>query len=242
MAPLCSRTGLVGPVPKGRWLFSWMNCRYGRNLGLLIWTKLEKPVIWMEASQFSSSKESAPYTMCCGDDVHSDVWHWYSTSKTDSKSCLKLCVPTTPPSSSTQEKMTTLGGTELHNFSWQCKKWHCCNRRRLTPLEMGDSGTSTILTQYESMQLQSLCQSEKTTARNLVQHYRWTYPCYIGLPYVRVFLDISSFTGFCPDGFFEFGKMSGFLDKWSFIIILYKFSAVVRFLMFQFLHKATARL
>ena len=32
MAPLCSRTGLNGPVPKGRWWLSWTNYRYGRNL------------------------------------------------------------------------------------------------------------------------------------------------------------------------------------------------------------------
>ena len=59
---------------------------------------------------------------------------------------------------------------------------------------------------------------------------------YLGLPYVRFFSDMSSFTGFCPGGFFEIGKMSWF------IIILYKFCALVRFLMFKFLHKATARL
>ena len=32
MAPLCSRTGLVGPVPKGRWLLSWSNRRYERTM------------------------------------------------------------------------------------------------------------------------------------------------------------------------------------------------------------------
>ena len=26
----------------------------------------------------------------------------------------------------TQENMTTHGGTEPHNFSWQCKESHCC--------------------------------------------------------------------------------------------------------------------
>ena len=46
------------------------------------------------------------------------------------------------------------------------------------PMAMGDSGTSTVLTRYESMRLRSLCQSERTTARDLVQHNRWIYPCY----------------------------------------------------------------
>ena len=35
---------------------------------------------------------------------------------------------------------------------------------------MGDSGTSTVLTRYESMQLRSLRQTEKTTARDPVEH------------------------------------------------------------------------
>ena len=33
MAPLCSRTGLVGELPKERRRLSWTNRRYGRNLG-----------------------------------------------------------------------------------------------------------------------------------------------------------------------------------------------------------------
>ena len=48
----------------------------------------------------------------------------------------------------------------------------------LAPLTMGDAGTSTVVTQYESMRLWYLCQSERTTARDPVQHKRWTYPCY----------------------------------------------------------------
>ena len=50
MAPLCSRKSLVGPVSNGTWLLSWTNHRYGWNLGSLIWTKLETPIKWMEAS------------------------------------------------------------------------------------------------------------------------------------------------------------------------------------------------
>ena len=44
---------------------------------------------------------------------------------------------------------TTLGGTEPHHSSWQCKESHrCCCHRPLASLEMGDSGTSTVLTRY----------------------------------------------------------------------------------------------
>ena len=87
MAPLCSYTGLVGPIPKGRWRLSWTNRRYGRNVSSLIRTKLEKPIKWMEASRFSSSKENKPYTKCCGGDVQCGVWHW-RVLHADDKRCL----------------------------------------------------------------------------------------------------------------------------------------------------------
>ena len=86
---------------------------------------------------------------------------------------------TAPPSSRAQEKATMLGGTEPHLSSWQHKEAHrCCCPGPLVPLAKGDSGTSTILTRYESTWFLSLCQSERTTARDPVQHMRWTYPCY----------------------------------------------------------------
>ena len=51
--------------------------------------------------------------------------------------------------------------------SRQCKESHrCCCHGPLAPLTMGDSGTSTVLTRYETMPLQSLRQSERTTARD----------------------------------------------------------------------------
>ena len=53
----------------------------------------------------------------------------------------------------TQEKTTILGGTEPHHSSWQCKESHCCCHGCLAPFSMGDSGTSIVLTQYESMWL-----------------------------------------------------------------------------------------
>ena len=120
MAPLCSRTGLVGPVLKGRWRLSWTNCRYGRNLGSLIRYKLEIPIKWMEAFRFSSYKESAPYTLRCEADVHYGVWQWCGniaplcTSKADDKRCLLLHIPGAPPSPNAQE---ILGGTEPHHSS-----------------------------------------------------------------------------------------------------------------------------
>ena len=47
---------------------------------------------------------------------------------------------------------------------------------------------------------------------------------------------MSSFSGLkvLSGGIFEFDKMSGFLDRCSFIIIPYKFNAVVTFVMFKF--------
>jgi hypothetical protein len=42
----------------------------------------------------------------------------------------------------------------------------------LHPLAMGDAGTSTIFTWYESMQLWSLRQNERTTVRDTLQHER----------------------------------------------------------------------
>ena len=133
---------------------------------------------------YSSSKESATYTMCCEGNVHCGVWHWRGniaprcTSKADCKLCLLLHVPAAPPSSSAQEKTTTLGGNELHHSSWQFKESRrCFCHGPLAPISMGDSGTSTILTRYDSMQLQSLRQSVRTTAREPVQHKIWIYPC-----------------------------------------------------------------
>ena len=67
-------------LAKGRQLRSWKNCHHGCNLGSLIWTKLETLIKWIEASRFSSSKESASYTMCCEVDVHCGVWHWWSNT------------------------------------------------------------------------------------------------------------------------------------------------------------------
>ena len=53
MVPLCSRTGFIRLVIKGRWRLFWMNRRYGR-------TKHETSIKWMEASWFSSSKNVHP--------------------------------------------------------------------------------------------------------------------------------------------------------------------------------------
>ena len=51
------------------------------------------------------------------------------------------------------EEKTTICGTEPHHSSWQCKESHRCCHGYLAPLAMEDSGTSTVLTRYESMRL-----------------------------------------------------------------------------------------
>ena len=175
MAQLCSRTGLVGLVSKGRWRFCWANRRYGRNLGSLKRTKLKKPIKWVKAYRFSSSNERAPHTMCCEGDVHCCVCQWWGntaprcTSKAEGKRCLLLQIPAATPMSSTQDKTMILGGTDPQHSSWQCKESHCCCcHGPLASLAMGDSGTSTVLTRYEPMQLQSLRLSERTTGRGPV--------------------------------------------------------------------------
>ena len=72
----------------------------------------------------------------------------------------------------------SFSGTEPHHSSWQCKESHrCCCHGPLVPLAIGDSGTSIVLTLYGSMRLWSLRQSERTTARDPVQHQRWTFTC-----------------------------------------------------------------
>ena len=77
----------------------------------------------------------------------------------------------------THEKQT-LGGTESHYSSWQCKASHLCCHGALALLAMGDSGTSTVLTRYESTWLWYLHHNERTTVRDPVQHKRWTYLSY----------------------------------------------------------------
>ena len=97
-----------------------------------------------------------------------DVPYWPSCSTDESISCV---VP--HPSlwffhfgeeiviAWTQEKTTTPGGTEPHYSSRQWKESHHCCHGPLAPLAMGESGTSSVLTRYESMWLRSLRQSEK---------------------------------------------------------------------------------
>ena len=74
--------------------------------------------------------------------------------------------------------------TLAHGLRRKCDTWwyrissFFITVQGVTPLARGDSGTFAVLTRYEFMQLQSLRQSERTTARDSVQHTRWTYPCY----------------------------------------------------------------
>ena len=70
----------------------------------------------------------------------------------------------------TQEKTTTLGDTGSYRSSRQCKESHWSCHGPLAQLTMRDSGTSTVFTRYVPMRLRSLCQSERTTARDLFFH------------------------------------------------------------------------
>ena len=82
------------------------------------------------ASRFSSSKESAPYTMFCEGDVHSGVLHWWGntllrrTSKEDDERCLLLYAHAALPLFSAQEKSVSLCGKEPYHSSCQCKESH----------------------------------------------------------------------------------------------------------------------
>ena len=124
------------------------------------------------------------YTNSVSNFVDIPYWPPYSTDK------LSYCV--VPGSSQwffhfgeeivtewTQQKTATLVGTDPHHSSWQCKESHryCCHGI-LVPMTMGDSGTSTVLTRYKPLPFRSLRQSERNTARDLIQHRIWTYPCY----------------------------------------------------------------
>ena len=63
MVPLCSHTGLVGPIPEGRWRHSWTNCRYERNLGSLNEVKLKRQVNkWKHPG--SPCTKKVPPTQC----------------------------------------------------------------------------------------------------------------------------------------------------------------------------------
>ena len=99
--------------------------------------------------------QKASYTISASIFVDVPYWTPYTTDK-----CFS-CVAPGPSQwvfhfgeeiviARTQEKTTTLGGTEPHHSSWQCKKSHRCCYGPLAPLAMGDSGTSTVLTRNVS--------------------------------------------------------------------------------------------
>ena len=88
------------------------------------------------------------------------------TSKTDGKRCQLLHVPAAPPSSSAQEKTTTLDGTEPHLLH--------DNTRSLPSLLLSrtscaaDNGRFWIICRTHPIRVQN----ERTTARDSVQHKR----------------------------------------------------------------------
>ena len=149
--------------------------------------------------RYSRPPYLSPFAKCLTDVVRHKDDHlcWCSVIFTYSTDKFTSCVVPGPSQLSfhlgeefviawPQEKTTTLGATDRHQSSWQCKESHCCCccccccccHGPLAQLAMEDSGTSTVLTRYESMQFRYLRQSERTTARYPVQHRRWTYPCY----------------------------------------------------------------
>ena len=72
-----------------------------------------------------------------------------------------------------------LHGIEPHLSSWQCKEsYRCLSHGPLEQLAIGDSGTPTVLAQYEFLRLRFLRQSERTTTRDPIQHNILFYPCY----------------------------------------------------------------
>ena len=89
----------------------------------------------MEVSIFSSYKKKVHPTQCAvkvvfivAYDIDGVILHHALPPRQMVNPCLLLHVPAASPSSSAQEKTTTLGGTEFHHSSWQCKESHryCC--------------------------------------------------------------------------------------------------------------------
>ena len=113
MAPLCSPTGLVGPVPKGKWQLSWK--KPGLAHRNQTWNANQmNGSIW-----FSSSNESASYKMCCKDDVHCGLWHWLNNTVPHCKLPPRKTVNAAYYCTFLQFH---LRGTEPHHSSWQCKE------------------------------------------------------------------------------------------------------------------------
>ena len=152
--------------------------------GLAHVNQTEMPVKWMEASWFSSSKENAPYSMCCEGDVHCGIWHWWSntaprcTSKIDSKFCLLLHGPAAPPLSSAQEKT---------NNTWWCRTLSFfMTMQGVAPLLLSrtfcaaDNGRFWNVHRTHPIWVHAITFSSlkrKNLWRDPVQHKRW-YPCY----------------------------------------------------------------
>ena len=65
-----------------------------------------------------------------------------------------------------------------HPSSWQCKGSHRCCHGPLVPLAMGDSGTSTIFTWYESMVIMISLPKWKNHCEEPSITQRWIYTCY----------------------------------------------------------------
>ena len=67
MAPLCSRTSLVGPLPKGKWRFSWTNHRYGQNRA-----RSYEPNFKRQSNECTHPGSPRAKKVC----LHNVLWRW----------------------------------------------------------------------------------------------------------------------------------------------------------------------
>ena len=110
--------------------------------------------------------------MCCEDDVHCGVWYWWGiiasrcTAKADGKRCLLMHVPAAPPSSSAQEKTTSLRDTEPHHSIGNARSHtHLLTVTDLLPRWQWEILEHLPYSPDVSMRLRSLRESERNTAR-----------------------------------------------------------------------------
>jgi hypothetical protein len=111
----------------------------------------------------------ASYTISASTSV--DAQQWPSYTMNNLLSCVVTCSSQFPTSSSssTQENAMALAGNEPHRPSRQRKGSYCWRcRGSPPPLARGDTGTSAVLTRYESVLICSLRQHERTIAEGHV--------------------------------------------------------------------------
>ena len=150
MAPLCICTGLVGPVPKGTWQISWTNRRCGWNLGSLIWTNQMNGGILVLLVQRKCT-------------LHNVLWKWHRWGNT-----ALLCTSKTDG-----------------NAAFLQQHLHPALRRKCQYLVV--QNTIILDNNHTAAVTDLLCRWQceilehppyPRDMSDLVQHKRWTYPCY----------------------------------------------------------------